>query len=480
MISELERQIRDELAADAQQARLVNPDRPPAPAVDVRRGIGPPPATHRLRSLAVVSAAAVLAVAVVFVIRVERDNRQVDRDAPDGHVTAATTARTMTPPDGTSATSTIPSTVPPATGAVASRWVDDVGADSLLVLPDAPIAGRVGPAGVWTGTEMLVWGGAELLEPSGEAALGDGAAFNPSTGEWRTLAAAPIVGRSYPAAVWTGAELFVWGGSQNGVTLADGAAYDPVADTWRMLPEAPIGDASKGLALWTGEEVIVLTGMRSVDGAGVLIGEAAAYDPAANSWRRLADPPGTAMPPYPQAVWTGETVLATLWPHPDERVATPTSSEDTITHVRAAYDVRADSWTILDDDTDNPFLIATPAADQPTASVLAFGGGDVPVHLLDGNGALIAEITGRPAELDGYGNIPQAVWSGREVLFWSGGDPGLAFDPTTQQWRSYPGGDVDPRTDGIILWAGEVMLSWAGFPAAADGIAYRPPEVAPN
>lgn len=42
------------------------------------------------------------------------------------------------------------------------------------------------------------------------------------------MPAAALRGREYPAAVWTGRQLIVWGGSSfTGKTYADGAAYTP-------------------------------------------------------------------------------------------------------------------------------------------------------------------------------------------------------------------------------------------------------------
>ncbi|MEZ5231368.1 MAG: kelch repeat-containing protein [Acidimicrobiales bacterium] len=60
----------------------------------------------------------------------------------------------------------------------------------------APIAGRSGAAVVWTGDELLIWGG--YVYDGRERPLDDGAAYDPITDSWRTLPAAPIAGRAYP------------------------------------------------------------------------------------------------------------------------------------------------------------------------------------------------------------------------------------------------------------------------------------------
>ena len=74
-------------------------------------------------------------------------------------------------------------------------------------------------AAVWTGRQVLVWGGlttANTAPPHGEA-------YNPATNAWTALPAAPLRGRAAPVAVWTGRQLIVWGGSG----FTDGAAYTP-------------------------------------------------------------------------------------------------------------------------------------------------------------------------------------------------------------------------------------------------------------
>src|SRR5438132_12123259 len=71
---------------------------------------------------------------------------------------------------------------------------------------------------------------------------------------WVTIAAPPIAGRISEGVVWTGKEMIVWGGVSAGAQVADGAAYDPAADSWRKLAPAPQGVMGGGgsAATWTG------------------------------------------------------------------------------------------------------------------------------------------------------------------------------------------------------------------------------------
>jgi hypothetical protein len=90
----------------------------------------------------------------------------------------------------------------------------------------------------------------------------------PSTpaGTWHAIPPAPIAGRDGPAAVWTGHQLLVWGGhsripNQGLRPLRDGAAYDPASDRWQPIPSAPAGVQGTSIAaVWTGSRMLVWVG----------------------------------------------------------------------------------------------------------------------------------------------------------------------------------------------------------------------------
>ena len=77
-----------------------------------------------------------------------------------------------------------------------------------------------------------------------------------AAGDWRMLPDAPVPGRQNTGGVWTGDELLVWGG----VPRAAGAAYDPESDAWRALPEAPLDPREWHVTVWTGSELIIWGG----------------------------------------------------------------------------------------------------------------------------------------------------------------------------------------------------------------------------
>ena len=127
----------------------------------------------------------------------------------------------------------------------------------------APVSSR-GLQAVWTGSEMIVWGGAHLDgEPPVNVGLKTGARFNPNTDSWQptSVTGAPE-GRMYYGAAWTGTEMVVWsGGDQAKGNFSTGGRYNPAIDLWIATANtgAPPG---RGIltAVWTGEGVVFFGG----------------------------------------------------------------------------------------------------------------------------------------------------------------------------------------------------------------------------
>jgi len=154
-------------------------------------------------------------------------------------------------------------------------------------IPAAPFAGSGGDS-VWTGSEVVLW---DVHTPVGEASL----AFDPETQGWRRIADPPHAPRWGGTHVWTGRELIVFGGGlQGSSTTTEGAAYDPSTDTWHTIADAPVG-MNLADAAWTGREMIVIgSELDDRNVATTKTAVATAYDPSTDSWRRLPDPPISA------------------------------------------------------------------------------------------------------------------------------------------------------------------------------------------
>jgi len=118
--------------------------------------------------------------------------------------------------------------------------------------------GRHSHTAVWTGTEMIVWGGFRL----GIGILNTGGRYNPTTDSWVATSTvnAPNA-RLRHTAVWTGTNMIVWGGDDNANVLNTGGRYDPANDSWAPTSITSAPDARQfHTAVWTASEMIAWGG----------------------------------------------------------------------------------------------------------------------------------------------------------------------------------------------------------------------------
>jgi len=101
-------------------------------------------------------------------------------------------------------------------------------------LDDLP-EGRTAHSAVWTGSVMVVWGG-RTNNNAGGYGLNSGGRYDPTTDSWAStsMVGAPAV-RSDHVAVWTGTQMLIWGGLGLTTYTDTGARYDPLTDTWTAM-----------------------------------------------------------------------------------------------------------------------------------------------------------------------------------------------------------------------------------------------------
>lgn len=284
---------------------------------------------------------------------------------------------------------------------------------------------RIDQRTVWTGSEMIIWGGND-----GEAFYNDGARYNPINQTWATLPPSGLTGRSNHSAVWTGSEMIVWGGFNHNTMryFNDGARYNPETQTWTPLPPSGLAERTNHTAVVasTPQEIIIWGGT----GTSGIYNDGAIYSSINNAWTSLPDS-GLSPRLFNSAVWTGTEMI--IWGGFDG--ASLSSFSD-----GARYNVFTNAWTPMSKDN-------------------------------------------APAARSGH----TAIWTGSEMIIWGGGSyeggsfktliNGASYNPTTDTWTPLPDSPINSRTYHNAVWTGTEMIIWGGANADGlfnDGASYNP------
>jgi Galactose oxidase, central domain len=178
----------------------------------------------------------------------------------------------------------------------------DPGTDNWTTtsLTNAP-AGRYDHTAVWTGSEMIVWGGF-----IGTGAVNSGGRYNPGTDSWAATSAsnAPVA-RSGHTTVWTGNQMIIWGGrgNNNSNPLNTGGRYNPGLNSWTATSTTNAPTARSGhTAVWTGSQMIIWGGFVNTGGL---------YNPITNSWTATSTINAPDARQNHRAVWTGSAMI--IW-----------------------------------------------------------------------------------------------------------------------------------------------------------------------
>src|SRR5207248_1224526 len=143
-------------------------------------------------------------------------------------------------------------------------------------------AGRVNHTAVWTGSEMIVWGG--CTDNDCNSSFNIGGRYNPSTDSWTATSTSNApAGRWAHTAVWTGSEMIVWGGAGSSGELNTSGRYNHSTDRWTATntDNAPAARDCH-TAVWTdsGHEMIVW----ALDDALPILNTGGRYNPSTDSW----------------------------------------------------------------------------------------------------------------------------------------------------------------------------------------------------
>ena len=326
---------------------------------------------------------------------------------------------------------------------------------------------------VWTGNEMIVWGGW-----NGTVTLGDGFAYSPTLNSWRRIADAGAPSPRYGhTAVWTGSVMIVWGGV-NTTSLGDGSRYDPIVNAWTpvTMTNAPTS-RSRHTAVWTSTEMIVWGG----EGFCTSRPDGGRYNPASDTWI-----PTSAAPSEPRtrhvAVWTGTEMI--VWGGQNNSL----SHGSCFQNVRVSgerYAPATNAWTPA----------STAGAPFPRAYITAVWTGSRMI-VWNGSGTLYDPVTNSwsPASEAGKptGQEQSVVWTGNEMIVWGGlnlsgvrTNSGGRYDPTADAWAptSIVGAPAG-RLRHAAIWDGGEMVVWGGAGTndvvLGDGGRYTPDNPDPD
>ncbi|MCP4901899.1 MAG: DUF11 domain-containing protein [bacterium] len=319
-------------------------------------------------------------------------------------------------------------------------------------------AARSGHSAVWTGAEMIVWGGED-----GTTSLNTGGRYDPDSDSWTgmTSAGAPTI-RNYHHAVWTGSEMIIWGGRDGAVYTNTGGIYDPATDSWTPTTTtgAPSG-RTFGAAAWTGDEMIVWGGWNGTTS----LGSGGRYDPSTDSWTATSTTGAPGSRYYHHGVWTGDEMI--VWGgHNGASMLTS----------GGRYDPTTDSWTATST-TGAPSGRYTHATVWTGDEMIVWGGYNG-VSMLNTGGRYdpatdswtATSSTAAPSSRRGH----SAVWTGDEMIVWGGWNnptcfnTGGRYDPATDSWvATSASGALAPRHNHRAVWTGTEMVVWGGYDTIA-------------
>jgi N-acetylneuraminic acid mutarotase len=338
---------------------------------------------------------------------------------------------------------------------------------------------RVYHTAIWTGSEMIVWGGKDKVVEDTDT----GALYDPANDEWRAMATAGApLPREVHTAVWTGSKMLVWGGAEHYTMTfySDGASYDPAADEWRAMSgvNAPFGRMLHS-ATWIGSEMIIWGGI--VDPKGHWTFESKAtntggiYDPAKDEWRAISMTDAPAGRFGHTAVWIDGQLA--IWGG---------STETGRTNTGGIYDPAKDEWRAMAT-VGAPLPREVHTAVWTGSKMLVWGGQDDDILLNDGAAYDPANDSWEPINTS---NAPMArsghtaVWTGSRMVVWGGHgtdflNDGGSYDPAAKQWARLDGPDQPTaRTNHAAVWAENRMLIWGGASQPSvyvgEGASYSP------
>lgn len=276
-------------------------------------------------------------------------------------------------------------------------------------------------AAVWTGSEMIVWGGSDGNY------LSDGRKYNLATDSWQPISNSFLQGRVFHAMVWTGSKMIVWGGNGSQTYFNDGAIYDPTTDIWSTMStiNAP-SSRTRFSYIWTGTELIIWGGYVFDGTNNIWLNDGKKYNPITNTWSNINMVNAPSVRSDHVSVWTGSKMI--IWGG---------RTLNSYLNTGAIYDPQTDSWASI-------------------------------------------STTGTPQGCV----FESAVWTGSKMIIFGGvtnvtpNNSCFAYDPSTNLWTTANTTNApSPRYSHTAVWTGQKMIVFGGNSGTvelSDGGIYDP------
>jgi hypothetical protein len=328
---------------------------------------------------------------------------------------------------------------------------------------------------VWTGSEWFILAG----EVSSSTPQNEIAKYDPATDTWTKLPPWPasVGDRTNTEVVFTGTEVIFWGGDGSGGTVQTGARYDVTNGVWSTIPTGTLNlpMARRGHALVYDQTANSLIVWGGTNVQGIVLGHGAILNLTTGTWLTM-----------PAAPISNRTGFVYEWDPVKRWLYVFGSSTELIkANQGAIYDAALNTWQALPAVPTNFPPRLNPGSGLAAGKFVVWGGSDFPdyyntgliydpatntwTHTANAN----AFIAGRTAMASAY--------NGDYIMFWGGHLPikadGAFLDVKHNVWLKMNTSSLGARAGAAAAWTPFGILIWGGANTTtklSDGAIYFP------